>query len=262
MTTTFSSVFVSHGAPTLAVEPEPAHDFLAGLGTTLGRPRAVLCVSAHWETDQPALTANDRPATIHDFSGFPAELYALRYPAPGDGTLAARAAGLLAGASIEASLDATRGLDHGAWVPLSLVYPDAGVPVVQLSVQPHRDAAHHLAVGRALQPLRDEGVLVLGSGGATHNLGEVEWGDDPSPSVHVRDFERWLVAAVTSGSVDELVGWRERAPDAARIHPTTEHFMPLFVALGAAGASTRATVLHRSFAYRVLAMAAFAWPAA
>jgi len=257
----FPAVFVSHGAPSLALEPaDPTYGFLAGLGRTLGKPHAVVCVSAHWEAARPSVGAAEHPSTIHDFSGFPAPLYDLRYAAPGDPAVASRVAAMLEAGALPATLDARRGLDHGAWVPLSLMYPEADVPVVQLSVQNHLDAAHHAALGRALAPLRDEGVLILGSGGATHDLRRLAWGasDDDVPA-DVRAFEGWLVAGVATGSTDELIAWRERAPSPASNHPTPEHFLPLFVPLGAAGPGTKGRVLHRAFAYGALSMAAFAW---
>jgi 4,5-DOPA dioxygenase extradiol len=257
----FPAVFVSHGAPSLALEPaDPTHGFLLELGHTLGKPSAVVCVSAHWEAPQPSVSAAEHPSTIHDFYGFPAPLYDIRYPAPGHPALAARVGAMLGAAAAPATLDARRGLDHGAWVPLSLMYPAADVPVLQLSVQSRLGAAHHAALGRALAPLRDEGVLILGSGGATHDLRRVAWGaSEEDVPADVRAFEGWLVKCVESGATDELIAWRERAPSPASNHPTPEHFLPLFVPLGAAVPGTKGRVLHRAFAYGALSMAAFAW---
>ena len=254
------SVLVSHGAPTLILERAPARDFLAGLGATLGRPEAILCVSAHWETAEPAVSTAERPGTIHDFYGFPEALYRLHYPAPGASALARRAAGLLAGAGLGCALDPDRGLDHGAWAPLMLAYPDARVPTTQLSVQPGLGAAHHLALGRALAPLRDEGVLVLASGGATHNLGE--FGRHPigaPPVEYARAFDDWLAEAVEAGRAGDVADYRNRAPHGARNHPSEEHFLPLLVAMGAGGPGAKGRRLHASFTYGVLSMAAFAF---
>jgi 4,5-DOPA dioxygenase extradiol len=254
-----AAVFVSHGAPTLVVDPVPAHDFLRGLSAALGKARAVLCVSAHWEAKRPTVTGSAAPGTIHDFGGFPDALYAIRYPAPGDPALARRVATLLAGAGLDAAIDAERGLDHGAWVPLSLMAPAADRPVVQLSVQSRLGPAHHLALGTALRPLRDEGILILGSGGATHDLRAIrDRSTDAPPPEETRAFDDWLAAAVVGGDAEALLDYERRAPAARRNHPTPEHFLPLFVPLGAAG-SPRGRVLHRSFTYGVLSMAAFAW---
>jgi 4,5-DOPA dioxygenase extradiol len=252
--------FVSHGAPSLALDSsDPTHAFLRGFGAALGRPRAVLCISAHWETERPALTAGDAPATIHDFYGFPEPLYRLRYPAPGAPALALRVREFLAAAGHDAHLDLRRGLDHGAWVPLMLMYPQADVPVLQLSVQPARDGAHHLALGAALAPLAAEGVLVLGSGGATHALREaftsVRDGETATPA-WARAFDDWLAAALGTDDRAALARW-EQAPEARRNHPTPEHFLPLLVAAGAGRGA--AAQVNSGFAWSVLSMAAYRW---
>jgi 4,5-DOPA dioxygenase extradiol len=254
----FPSVFVSHGSPGLIFEHAPARDFLTGLGRALGRPKAILCASAHWETDEPALSHAARPETIHDFFGFPKPLYDIRYPAPGAPDTAEAAAVLLRQSGLSAGLDPARGLDHGAWAPLYLMYPDAGIPVAQISVQPHLGADHHLAVGKALAPLRADGVLVLASGGITHNLGDFgRYPLDAAPVPYAADFDRWLKDAIAEGNADELVRYRTRAPHAAGNHPSQEHFLPLFVALGAGQAKGRQ--LHAGFTYGVLSMAAYAF---
>jgi 4,5-DOPA dioxygenase extradiol len=170
------ALFVSHGSPMLALTDSPARDFLRGLGRTIGRPSAILVASAHWETPVPTLNAVVRNATIHDFYGFPPELFAMRYEPPGAPDLARRAAGLLAAAGFETALDTERGLDHGTWVPLSLMYPEADIPVLQVGIQSALDPAHHWRVGRALAPLRSENVLVMGSGSFTHNLSQLRRG--------------------------------------------------------------------------------------
>lgn len=253
------SLFVSHGAPTLILENGPTCDFLRGLGSALGRPRAVIAVSAHWETKDPSVSAAARPGTIHDFYGFPDALYRMTYSAPGSPDLAARAAALLGQSGIASHIDAERGLDHGAWVPLMLMYPDADIPVLQLSVQPHRDPAHHLAVGRALAPLRGEDVLVLGSGGAVHNLRALAWNRPGGPEAWAQGFDDWLVQKIDAGAVDELVAYRERAEGAVEAHPRDEHLLPLFVALGAAGESAIGKRIHAGFEHGSLSMAAFSF---
>ena len=251
------SLFVSHGAPTLLTDPCPARDFLAGLGPALPRPRAILCVSAHWTTADPRLTGSPSPGVIHDFHGFPDGLYALDYPAPGDPGLAGRVAGLLDG--LGPAVDPERGLDHGAWVPLRLIYPEADLPVVQLSVSPARGPAWHVALGRRLRPLRAEGVLVLASGGATHNLRDfARHALDAPPQAYAREFADWLTAAVEAGDEDALADVWNRAPQAARNHPTPEHLLPFHVALGAGGGNA-GRLLHDSFTFGVLSMAAYAW---
>lgn len=260
MPTHFPSLFVSHGAPTLYLEPQPARTFLLGLGARLPRPEAILCVSAHWTTERPTVTLAARHQTIHDFYGFPEALYDVRYPAPGAPQLARRVLELLTGAGIPAAGDDRRGLDHGAWVPLGLMYPQADIPVVQLSVQPDMPAREHLAIGEALAPLGREGMLVLGSGGATHNLGDVRW-ETPDlrgapPPEYVRAFDAWLKAAVAAGDAQALTEYLGQAPYARRNHPTPEHFLPLFAPLARGGS---ARLVHDSFCLGVLSMAAFVW---
>jgi 4,5-DOPA dioxygenase extradiol len=248
------ALFISHGSPGLILETTPSRDFLASLAARLGNPRAIVCVSAHWETVEVNVGLSAAPATIHDFSGFPQELYRRQYAAPGDPALGNRILGLLRAAGIKASGDAARGFDHGVWSPLSLICPDASIPVVEVSVQPHLSPAHHLAVGRALAPLRAEGVLIVGSGSATHNLRELG-----RSAPHAVAFESWLCAAVAEGRVDDLVHAEERAPAFLRNHPTPEHFLPLFAPLGAAVGGAKAEILNRYFEYGALSMAAFLW---
>lgn len=259
---TLPTLFITHGAPTLPLEPEPARNAIAAVAKLAPAPKAILCVSAHWETDAPSVSAAPQPETIHDFHGFPAPLYRLRYPAPGAPALAARVAGLLHAAGLACRVDPQRGLDHGAWVPLMLMYPGAGIPVLQLSVQTRLGPAHHLKLGEALRPLRDEGVLIVASGSATHNLrdfGRYEYADAPAP--YVAAFERWLIETVERDDRAALLDYRKRAPEAARNHPTDEHFLPLYVALGAAKPGENGRKLHSSYAYGILAMTSFAWGA-
>ncbi|MDA8231851.1 MAG: class III extradiol ring-cleavage dioxygenase [Magnetospirillum sp.] len=256
--TAFPGLFVSHGAPTLATGDHPARAFLSALGARLGRPEAIVVVTAHWTTRQPSLSAGAHPATIHDFRGFPPDLYTLLYPAPGAPGLARLAAGRLRTAGLEADIDESRGLDHGTWVPLLLMYPAADIPVVQVSVQPGLGPAHHLRLGRALAPLRRENILVMGSGAATHNL--AEYGDAASPEPSwARDFAEWLAENVEAGSTDALLDYRARAPAAARNHPTDEHLLPLFAALGAATPGTPGRRIHASTDHGVLRLDAYRW---
>jgi 4,5-DOPA dioxygenase extradiol len=244
------TLFLSHGAPDMAMRVTPTHVFLSGLGKTLPKPSAIILISAHWETEKPLLTASPRPRTIHDFQGFPRELYTIFYPAPGAPELAERIAGMLP----EGKTDPARGLDHGAWSPLILMYPAADIPVVQLSVQPHRDAAWHYEIGRRLAPLRNEGILIAATGNATHNLRAAFTGNYESAPPEVAEFTAWVQDALAKHDHDRLKAWETEAPYAAWNHPTPEHFLPLFTALGAAGPDADARLLHDSVDFGVLAM--------
>ncbi len=222
-------------------------------------PKAVLVVTAHWESNLPMLSGNARPAMIYDFSGFPDELYEIVYPAPGAPDVAARAQALLRSAGFATVIDGSRGLDHGAWVPLLKMYPDANVPVVQLSVQTTLNPRHHFDVGRALAPLTREGVLVVGSGHLTHNLRDWMMSQRHGTGSNVRaayaqKFQRWVFDRLNAHDVEALVRYREDAPDAVRAHPTEEHFLPLFVALGAAGEGAKVERVHDGFDGSALAM--------
>jgi 4,5-DOPA dioxygenase extradiol len=231
---TLPSVFLSHGAPTLALANNFFTHTWSELGVVLGRPESILVVSAHWDTVAPVVSAPPRLATIHDFSGFPEELYRVKYQPPGAPALAARVVSLLGAAGHVVTTDVARGIDHGGWVPLRWMYPDADIPVAQLSVQSGLGARHHLDIGRALAPLRDEGVLVLASGGIVHNLGDLDWNarkDSPMPWAVA--FNEWMAQKAADGAVEELADYRRLAPEAARAHPTEEHLVPFFVALGA-----------------------------
>jgi 4,5-DOPA dioxygenase extradiol len=230
------SLFVSHGAPDLALRETAWGAALRVFAAGIPRPKAIVVVSAHWEEWGPVrVTSSAKPETIHDFSGFPAPLYEIEYPAPGEPALAAGIVGLLHGAGLSAERDPRRGLDHGAWVPLRLLAPDAGVPVVAVSLQRPRTPAAVLAAGRALAPLRDDGILLLGSGGMVHNLGLLEWEERGAPPpAWAAEFETWVRGGLAAGDAEALLGYREGAPQALRAHPTTEHFDPLFFGLGAA----------------------------
>jgi 4,5-DOPA dioxygenase extradiol len=256
------AIFVTHGSPTLLLDDCPARDFLSGLGGTLGRPQAIVCVSAHWETDAPRVLAADRPETIHDFRGFPQELYEMTYPAPGDPGLAERTAALISEAGMPARTDTGWGFDHGCWMPLRLMYPDADLPVIQVSIQPDAGPAHHFRIGEALAPLREEGILVMGSGSATHNLagffGRERPALDAAPETYAQVFDDWLHETVEDGAIDQLLNYRALAPEAFRNHPTEDHFLPIFAAAGA-GHGRAGRTLHRSFTFGMLSMAAFAW---
>lgn len=248
-------LFVSHGAPPLAIEPGPAHDFLKTLGKGLGKPTSILVLSAHFDMPTSSVTASAAPKTIHDFYGFPEALYNMTYPAPGNPSLAHRVSDLLSAAGIPTRLDEDRGLDHGAWIPLSLMYPDADVPVVQLSINSRKDAAYHFRLGELLGPLRDEGVLIIGSGGATHNLSHAIHAEHDAPFVDwANSFREWLVEAVENNRRDDIANFRTVAPEARRNHPTDEHFLPFLSAMGTAGPGEPRRRIHASETYGALAM--------
>lgn len=253
----FPALFVSHGAPTLLIDECPTHDFLMRLGKEIGKPKGIVSVSAHWTTAEPRVTMHPSPPTIYDFGGFPNELYSLKYQAPGDLILAKRVMSLLHAQGIPADKDMSRGYDHGAWVPLMLMYPEAEIPVIQLSVQPHEGPEHHLAIGKALHALRDESILIIASGSATHNLRDFFGRKLDAESLpYAREFTEWLKEAVVDGRTGELLDYVNRAPHAILNHPTPEHFLPLFVAMGA---GYKGALLHDAYTYGFLSMAAFQW---
>ena len=250
------SVFISHGSPMHALEPGAAGEAWRALGRRLGKPRAILIASAHWETNLPMLTGNAKPETIHDFYNFPEPLYRLRYPAPGSPELAQQAQALLQNAGFTAAIDGGRGLDHGAWSPLLYAYPQHDVPVVQLSVQPALGPRHHVQVGKALRGLSEEGVLVIGSGHLTHNLRDWSRGAG-KPEPYAQEFQAWVFDRLGQGDVESLVEYRTRSPHGARAHPTDEHFLPLFFALGAARGEGEPERVYDAIDSGVLAMDAY-----
>ncbi|MBU6499578.1 MAG: dioxygenase [Rhodospirillales bacterium] len=252
------SLFVSHGSPMLPLVEAPARDFLRGLAATMERPKAILVASAHWETERPAVNAVTTNATIHDFYGFPRALYELSYPAPGDPALAEQVSDLLCAAGLASEVDHSRGLDHGAWVPLLMAYPDHDIPVLQVSVQSHLGPAHHLQLGQALAPLRAEGVLIIGSGSWTHDLRRFRGAAMDAPETpDVTAFADWMDTALAEGRRCDLLTYRNKAPYAADQHPTEEHLLPLFVAMGAGGPTP--TRVHKSASYGFLRMDAYAF---
>lgn len=250
------AIFISHGSPMLATEPGASGAAWQAMASALPRPDAILAVSAHWTTPAPELSLAPQPATIHDFGGFPPELYTLRYPAPGAPALAERVAGLLRAGGLPVTLSPTRGLDHGAWVPLRHMFPAADIPVTQLSVQPSRDADWHLRLGECLRPLREENVLVLASGSLTHNLMDFDFAEYASDRAlpYVRDFQQWMHEQLAGRNRDALASWQARASSARRAHPTPEHLLPLFVAFGAGGPEADVNRTISSFSGGALAM--------
>jgi 4,5-DOPA dioxygenase extradiol len=247
------TLFLSHGAPTLVMTKTPASDFLRSLATLVPVPKAILVVSAHWEEGRP--TVGLGLETIHDFYGFPKPLYELQYPARLARDVADRVAQLLKPAGV--AVDPARGRDHGVWAPLILAWPQAQVPVVQLSLVGGAAPQTHYDIGRALAPLRDEGVLIIGSGSATHNL---RARPTPAPAEWATRFVGWLDSTLASGDDAALLDWKHAAPHAEINHPSTEHFDPIFVARGAASGEA-ATRLHASYEFGSLSMNAYAFGA-
>jgi 4,5-DOPA dioxygenase extradiol len=250
------ALFVSHGAPTFALEPGLLGPKLAHLGEQLSGLTAVAVVSAHWQTADVQVMRTPKPETIHDFGGFPPALYRLQYPAPGAPALAADTAALLRAAGFDASFDDGRGLDHGVWVPLLYLLPEARIPVFQVSLPFAFDAENALKLGRALQPLRQQGVLVMGTGSLTHNLREIGQ-TDPNHTRYALEFTAWIRRHVQERDLAALVNYRRRAPHAERAHPTEEHFLPLLVAVGASDNADAVEVIDGGMTYGVLSMESY-----
>lgn len=249
----YRRLFVAHGAPTLALSDVPAHGFLRALGEELQRPRAVVVISPHWISGAFHVRSPGQFRTWHDFAGFPDALYRLRYEPPGDAELARRVIGLLEASGLETGLDRGADMDHGAWVPLSLMYPEADVPVVQVALQAGAGPEDCLALGRALSPLADDDVLLVGSGSIVHNLGEIH-PEHAEPAPWATAFDRWVAAQIERGDWTAVAGYRGLAPEAARAHPEDDHFLPLLTALGS---GSRAERLHDSFTYGTISMASY-----
>ncbi|WP_447750666.1 DODA-type extradiol aromatic ring-opening family dioxygenase [Pseudomonas nicosulfuronedens] len=247
------ALFISHGSPMLALDPGASDAPLKRLARELPRPKAILVVSAHWETPDLRVTASAKPDTWHDFYGFPPELYAVQYPAIGSPELAKRVLELLAEEGLPATLDPERPLDHGAWVPLSLMYPAADIPVVQLSLPSRLGAPMQHRIGHALRTLREEGILLIGSGSITHNLGELDWHAGPEViTPWAKAFRDWMVERLEADDEAALLDYRQQAPFAVRNHPRDEHLLPLYFARSAGGAEM--TVEHAGFTLGALGM--------
>lgn len=276
------ALFLSHGTPSLAIEDSAARRFLSGLADRLksdgfDRPDAILIASPHWLTAVPMLSASAAPRTWHDFGGFDPRLNNLIYPTTGHPQLAHKIALMLRKAGFSASTDSKRPLDHGAWIPLLLAYPQADIPVVQMSVMPHEEPRTQLQLGHALRKLRRQNIMIIGSGSLTHNLHEARIDSDTiNPLPHVADFDTWIRDRLLAGDTKALLDYRRRQPHAAACHPTDEHLLPLFFAMGAGGFGEANTVaknfgsrdhsdnprshavqLHSSYMYKALSMAAY-----
>lgn len=269
-TPSLPALFISHGAPLFAIDAGASGPALTRLGERLKQQagaglRGVVIMSPHWMARAPAVMSTDKPQTWHDFGGFPPELYKLEYPAAGAPALAAEVGNLLREHGIEAQSDAKRPFDHGAWVPLMHLFPKADVPVVQLALPAGWGPGQVYAMGQALQPLRDRGVLLVGTGSMTHNLSEF-FGGQREAEPYVVEFSRWVEAAIERGDLAALLDYRSQAPHASRAHPSDDHFLPLFFALGAGGfgqgdAPVKPGYVSREVMYGILAMDSFALPA-
>lgn len=256
------ALFVSHGSPMFALEAGTSGPALHQWAQALPKGlRGVVLMSPHWMAPDAAVMTGAQPRTWHDFGGFPRALYALQYPAPGAPALAAEVLALLQGAGIAAQPNAQRPFDHGAWVPLMHLFPQADVPLVQVALPADAGPQQVYAMGAALADLRSQGVLVIGSGSMTHNLSEF-FGGAREAAPYVVAFSRWIEDAVTRGDRAALFDYRRQAPHAARAHPSEDHFLPIFFALGAAGWGDSTPVtpnyLTREVMYGMLAMDSFA----
>ena len=261
MTQIQPSLFVPHGAPTFALNPGAAGAALVNMAGALPLPRAIVIVSAHWDTAVPTVGFAERPETIHDFWGFPDELYDIRYPATGCREASEEVVAALKAAGLPVATDAGRGLDHGAWVPLRLMFPDADVPVIPLSIQSRGGPQAAYQLGQALAPLAASGFLVIASGNVTHNLRDYQMaarsgGQTPT---YVRHFTDWLADKLHTGEIDNLLDYRRQAPGAAQAHPSDEHLLPLYVALGAGGKNAEARRFHAGIDNFVIAMDAYSF---
>ncbi len=251
------SLFISHGSPMFALEPGLLGPNLARLGQSLDGVRAIVIVSPHWQTRGMQVTTAPALETIHDFGGFPAPLYQLQYPAQGAPALAQEVVRMLSDAGFAVAANDHRGLDHGAWVPLRHLRPQGDIPVLQVSMPHDLDAATALRLGRALAPLREQGVPVIGSGSLTHNL--YEFRQHISDPEYAQEFADWVRAAVARRDVEALVDYRRRAPYAERAHPSEEHYLPLLVALGASNDGDASSPIEGGMTYGTLSMDSFGW---
>ena len=253
------AIFVSHGSPMLAVEPGALGAKLAELGNHWDQVRGIVVISPHWQTKTLKVGSHLQPETIHDFGGFPRALYTLNYPAPGSQDLAQQILHTLASSGIKAELDAEQGLDHGVWVPLLHLRPQADIPVVPVSLPEDATPESAFALGHALLTLRTQGVAVIGSGSMTHNLYEFRGAQDTQPQAYVAEFSNWVRSHIEARDITAMIHYRTQAPHAVRAHPTDEHFLPLFVTLGASTEQDSMRVLDTEVRYGMLSMESYAW---
>lgn len=254
-------LFVPHGAPTFALNPGAAGAAMRQVAQQLPTPRAVVVVSPHWETALPTVGLATQLETIHDFHGFPAPLYDIHYPATGCPEAGHEVVAALQAHGFEVQTDPQRGLDHGAWIPLRQMFPDADVPVIPLSVQSHAGPTHAYRIGQALAGLAAQNIWVVGSGNVTHNLGDLRLArmqGDRTPA-YVQLFADWLAEHLARGDLDSLLNYRQHSPEGVRAHPSEEHLLPLFTALGAAGPGAVPQAFHRGISDCVIAMDGYAF---
>jgi 4,5-DOPA dioxygenase extradiol len=256
MTTSMPSLFISHGAPSIAIEQDDFTRAVAAFGESLRGARAIAVVSAHWQARSVRVNAVAHPETIYDFGGFSPELYKIHYEAPGDPALAREIAALLGNAPLEEA----RGWDHGLWVPLRILLPDAKVPIVEIAQPSPTTPAELLRIGQALAPLRDRGVVIAGSGGIVHNLRAIHLADKTAPvDDWAKQFDDWFATHLAVRDFETLTRYRDLAPHANLAVPTPEHFEPLFVTLGASRDTDNLTTIYEGFHYGNLSMRTFAF---
>jgi 4,5-DOPA dioxygenase extradiol len=251
------SFFIAHGAPSLAIEKHAYTEFLNQLGKELPRPKAIVIFTAHWESTVQQISSVVQYETIYDFSGFQPELYEITYPAKGDLPLSLEIQRLFQDEGIECVLDDKRGLDHGSWAPLHILYPHRDIPVVQLSVNPRLTAEEHYRIGKALEPLREQDILILGSGGTVHNLRRLDWRGGDEPQEWAVRFDEWIEEQLETWNAEAMNDYENRAPYARDAVPTPEHFIPLILSMGAADGAKKAKLLHRSYQLGTLSLSSW-----
>lgn len=252
-------VFVSHGAPSFALDPGVAGPALTTFGSTLPKPEAIIVLSPHWQSQGLWVSSAETPETIYDFSGFPSALYQLQYPVPGKPDIAAMLQQHLQQQGFSIGLNPQRGLDHGAWVPLRYIFPQPEIPVIQLSLPIHWSSRQIYQLGQALRGFAPDQILFVGSGSLTHNLYEFRAYADEPVAAYAAEFSDWIASRLVNGEVQQVVDALELAPHAKRAHPTEEHFLPLSFVLGIAGNYSAVNSLVREIRHSVLSMDAYAF---
>jgi 4,5-DOPA dioxygenase extradiol len=247
------SYFFAHGAPSIVLEQNAYTSFLKEFAGNITKPKAIVIFSAHWEDTVQTISTADTYGTIYDFSGFQDELYQMTYPAKGERLLSDKIHSLFAKQGIQSGLDEVRGLDHGSWAVLKLIYPDVDIPVVALSVNRHLSNEEQYRIGRALSELREQDVLIIGSGGTVHNLRRLNWQAERADD-WAESFDSWLQSKLEAWDMNALFNYRELAPYAQESVPTNEHFIPLLLAMGAGDKNRQAKLLHRSYQYGNLSL--------